>query len=69
MAQTQVQSLGQEDPLEKGTATHSSILAWRIPWTKETGGLQPVGLQRVKHNLATKQHDRMEAIGFVNCPS
>ena len=43
MAQTQVQSLGQEDPLEKGTATHSSILAWRIPWTKETGGLQSMG--------------------------
>ena len=43
MAQTQVQSLGQEDPLEKGTATHSSILAWRIPWTKETDGLQSMG--------------------------
>ena len=40
MRETQVQSLGQEDPLEKGLATHSSILAWRIPWTAEPGGLQ-----------------------------
>ena len=43
----QVRSLGQEDPLEEGMATHSSILAWRIPWTGEAGGLQSVGLQRV----------------------
>ena len=42
-----VQSLGQEDPLEKEMATHSSILAWRIPWTEEPGGLQSTGLQRV----------------------
>ena len=41
-------SLGQEDPLEKGMATHSSILAWRIPWTEEPRGLQPMGLQRVR---------------------
>ena len=47
--ETWVQSLGQEDPLEKGTATHPSILAWRIPWTEEPGGLQPMGLQRVQH--------------------
>ena len=47
---TQVQSLGQEDPLEKGMATHSSILAWRIPWTEEPSGLQSKGLQRVGHN-------------------
>ena len=46
----QVQSLGQEDPLEKGMATHSSILAWRIPWTEEPGGLQSIGLQRVGHD-------------------
>ena len=45
MQETQVQSLGQEDPLEKGMATHSSILAWRIPWTEETGGLQSMGSQ------------------------
>ena len=41
MEETRVQSLGQEDPLGKGMATHSSILAWRIPWTEEAGGLQP----------------------------
>ena len=46
----QVQSLGQEDLLEKGMATHSRILAWRIPWTEEPGGLQSMGSQRVKHN-------------------
>ena len=50
--ETQVHSLGQEDPLEKGMATHSSILAWRIPWTEEPGGLQTMGLQRVLHNLS-----------------
>ena len=43
---TQVRSLGQEDPLEKGMATHSSILAWRIPWTEEPGGLQSMGSQK-----------------------
>ena len=43
MQETQVQSLGQEDLLEEGTATHSSVLAWRIPWTEEPGGLQSVG--------------------------
>ena len=45
MQETQVQILGQEDPLEKEMATHSSILAWKIPWTEESGGLQSVGLQ------------------------
>ena len=45
-----VQSLGQEDPLEEGTATHSSILAWRIPWTEEAGRLQSTGSQRVRHS-------------------
>ena len=55
MRETQVRSLGQEDPLEKGMATHSSTLAWRIPWTEESGGLQSMGSQRVGHNLATKQ--------------
>ena len=49
MWETQVQSLGQEDPLEKSIETHSSILAWRIPWTEEPGGLQSIGLQRVRH--------------------
>ena len=46
----QVQSLGREDPLEKGMASHSSILAWRIPWTEEPGVLPSMGLQRVGHN-------------------
>ena len=50
MWETWVGSLGQEDPLEKGMATHSSILAWRIPWTEELGGLRSVGSQRVGHN-------------------
>jgi len=48
MRKTQVQSLGQEDPLEKGMATHCSILAWRIPWTEEPSKLQSMGLQRVR---------------------
>ena len=48
--QTEVPSLGQEDPLEEGMATHSSILAWRIPWTEEPGRLQSVGLQRVGYD-------------------
>ena len=48
--ETQVRSLGQEGPLEEGMATHSSIPAWRIPWTEEPGGLQSVGLHRVRHN-------------------
>ena len=48
--ETQVQSLGQEDLLEKGMATHSSILAWRITWTEEPGGLLSMGLQRVGHD-------------------
>ena len=45
-----IRYLGQEGPLEKGMATHSSILAWRIPWTEEPGELQPMGWQRVKHD-------------------
>ena len=52
MQETQVQSLGQEDPLEKGMAAHSSILAWRIPWAEEPGGLQSSGLQRVRRDRA-----------------
>ena len=49
-AEIRVQSLGQEDPLEKEMATHSSILAWEIPWAEEPGGLQSMGSQRVGHN-------------------
>ena len=45
-----VLTLGQKDPLEESMATHSSILAWRIPWTEELGGLPSMGLQRVRHN-------------------
>ena len=48
--ETWVESLDQKDPLEKGMATHSSILAWRIPWTEEPGELQSIGLQRVEHD-------------------
>ena len=50
MQETWLQSLGQGDPLEKGMETHSSILAWRIPWTEEADRIQSVGLQRVGHN-------------------
>ena len=53
MQETRVQSLGWEDLLEKEMATHSSILAWKIPWTEEPGRLQSVGSQRVGHNCAT----------------
>jgi len=49
MLETRVQSLGQEDPLEKGMATHSSILVWRIPWTEEPGGQQSMRSQRVRN--------------------
>ena len=51
MQETWVQSLGQEDLLEEGMATHSSILPWRIPWTEESGGLQSMGSQRVGHDF------------------
>ena len=50
MQEMPVRSLGWEDPLEKEMATHSSILAWEIPWTEEPGGLQSMGLQRVRHD-------------------
>ena len=49
MQESRVQSLGQEDSLEKGMDTHSSILAWRMPWTEEPGGLQSMGWQRFRH--------------------
>ena len=51
--ETRIQSLGQEDPLEKGMATHSSTVAWKIPWTAEPGGLQPMGSHRVRPNWVT----------------
>ena len=56
--QTGVRSLGWEDPLEKEMATHSSILAERIPWTEEPGVLQSTGLQRVRHDPVTKQNNK-----------
>ena len=55
MKEMWVQTLGWEDPLEKETATHFSILTWEIPWTEETGGLQSMGWQRARHDLATYQ--------------
>ena len=53
-----IQSLGQEDPLEKEVVAHSNILVWETPWTEEPGGLQTMGLQRVRHNLVTKQQQQ-----------
>ena len=58
MQETPVLSLGQEDPLEKEMATHSSFLAWEIPWTEEPDGLQSMGLQRVGHDSLTKQQEQ-----------
>ena len=62
--ETQVQSMGGEDPLEKGMVTHSSILSWRIPWTEELGGLQSMGLQRVRHNWETKAFTKNLTFGL-----
>ena len=58
MQETWVCSLGREDSLEKGMATHSSILAWELPWTEEPGGLQSMRSQRVGNNLAMKQQQQ-----------
>ena len=55
-----IQSLCGEDPLEEEMGPHSSILAWKIPWTEEPGGLQSMGSQRVGHDLATKHHHHPE---------
>ena len=65
MQETWVQSLGQEDPLEMGMVTHSSILAWRISWTEESGGLQSIGLQRLKQLACT--HNSSKIILFIVC--
>ena len=54
-----VQPLSQEDPLEKEMATHSSILAWEIPWTEEPSGLESMGSQRVRNDLVTKQEQQI----------
>ena len=61
----QVQSLGWEDPLEEEMATHSSVLAWEIPWTEEPLELQSAGSQRVRHDLATKQQQHRHHNGLV----
>ena len=57
--ETWVQSPGGEDTLEKAMASHSRILAWRIPWTEEPGGLQSMGLQRVGHNRVSQQQQQL----------
>ena len=67
MHEMQVRSLGQEDPLEEGMATHLSLLAWEIPWTEDPGGLQSIGLQRVRHDLVTKEQQQTHAIIGVQC--
>ena len=65
MWETQVLSLGQEDPLEKGMATHFSILAWRIPWREESGGLQYMGLQKLVMAEWLTQHNNTKLINHV----
>ena len=72
MQETWVRSLGWEDPLEKGVAPHSSILAWRIPWTEEPGGLQSMGSQRVGHDehfLASGIGGQRSGPPFCTCTS
>ena len=56
MQETPIQSLGEEDPLEKEMTTHSGILAWEVPWTEEPGGLQSMGLQRVRYDCSDRVH-------------
>ena len=62
MQETWVQSLGQEDPLEKEMATHSSILAWKIPWTEKPVGLQSMGSQRVRHDWTQQQQQHEDLL-------
>ena len=62
MQEMQLRSLGQEDPLEKEMATDSSILAWEILWTEKPGGLQSMGLQRIRYDLVTKQQQQQSLI-------
>ena len=64
MQETWVRSLGQEDPLEKEKTTHSSTLAWKIPWSEEPGGLQSMGSQRFGHDWATSLHFSTGATGY-----
>ena len=65
MWETQVRFLGQEDPLEEEMETHSSILAWRIPWTEEPGGLQSMGLQRVRYDWVTNTHTHTQCNNYM----
>ena len=65
MQERQVRSLVREDPLVKEKVTHSSILAWKTPWTEEPGRLQSMGLQRVGHDLATEQEQQPTSISEV----
>ena len=65
--ETRIQPLNQEDALERGMATHSSILAWRIPWTEEPDGLQSVESQRVRHDRATNTHTHTRLTLSVVC--
>ena len=64
MQETWVQSLGQEDLLEKEVLTHSNILAWETLWSEEPGGLQSMGLQRVRHDLGTEQQQKIVCSPF-----
>ena len=66
MQKSQVRSLSWEDPLEEGMATHSSVLAWRIPWTEEPGGLRPMGSQKARHSRATNTLTSLFSHGFIN---
>ena len=68
MQEIGVRSLGQEDPLEKEMATHSSILAWEIPWTEESGELQSMGSQRIGHDWAHTYAGRHPGEGFITVP-
>ena len=63
--ETQVPSLGREDPLEEAVATHSSVLAWRIPWTEETGGLQSMESQRVRHDWSGLAHIHAHKLYYI----
>ena len=66
MWEIQVHFLGWEDPLEEGKATHSNILAWRIPWTEELGGLQSIGSQRVRHSWGTNTFTSLTETKILN---
>ena len=66
MQETWLRSLGQEDPLEEGMAAHSSLLAWRIPWTEEPGGLQSMGLTKSQTLLSVRTHTHMRILMYIH---